>query len=358
MRFPKVKPEHTAYRLADGRIRIGGEIYGLAHEIEDPNGWVWAAVDAMDGTRTSGEIVELICARFPDLPPRTATELVEQLIDSGHIEDAGAEPPAELSTRERERYDRSHAFLRWIDLTPREHGWEAQLRLRQARVLLLGLGGTGCAAAWALAASGVGTLHCVDHDTVELSNLNRQILFTEHDLGRPKTEVALERLRQLNSDIAVSAENRRVVSQEDMFDLVPGFDLVVLCADEPRGPDGIRIWTDRACRKTGVPWVGGGYSGPLITVGIYVPGLGPCYECVQRTAGLNRDRRGVPIDLGGPGVMAASGGISGLLAAHAAIRVLTRVPELTSTIIHGVNLIAPEHHVYAEYSDADGCVHA
>lgn len=357
MRLPKVKPEHAAYRLADGRIRIGGEIYGLAHEIEDPHGWVWAAVTAMDGTRTAPEIVELICARFPDLSPQTAAALVDQLIGSGHVEDAGATPPEEFSARERERYDRSHAFLRWIDLTPREHGWEAQIRLRRAKVLLVGLGSTGCAAAWALAASGVGTLHCVDFDTVELSNLNRQILFTERDIGRLKSEAAVERLRQVNSDIVITAANLRVTSQEEMLDLVAGFDLVVLCADEPRGPDGIRIWTDRACRKTGIPWVGGGYHGPLITVGTYVPGLGPCYECVQRTADLHRERPDAPIDLGGPGVMAASGGISGLLAAHAAIRVLTRVPELTSTIIHGLNLIAPDHHVYAEYDDAVGCVH-
>jgi hypothetical protein len=94
-----------------------------------------------------------------------------------------------------------------------------------------------------------------------------------------------------------------------------------------------------------------------VTVGIYVPGLGPCYECVQEQISPDRDPTDIPVDLGGPGVMAASGGISGLLAANAAIRVLTGVPELTATLIHGVNLIAPDHHVYAEYGDASGCVH-
>ncbi|MFD0889064.1 hypothetical protein ACFQ08_31410, partial [Streptosporangium algeriense] len=130
-----MKREHAAYRLADGRIRIGGQVYGVAEEIEDPDGLVWEALRAMDGTRSPAEIAGLLTG----LSPAEAAELVGELIRSGHVEDAGASAPEELSLRERERYSRSHAFFRWADLTPREHGWEAQLRLRRARVLLVGL---------------------------------------------------------------------------------------------------------------------------------------------------------------------------------------------------------------------------
>ncbi|MEV7011521.1 ThiF family adenylyltransferase [Streptosporangium sp. NPDC051022] len=359
MYLPRVKREHAAYRLADGRIRIGGQIYGVAEEIEDPDGLIWEALGAMDGTRTPAEVAESLAA----LSGAEAAELVGELMRSGHVEDAGAPFPAELTPRERERYSRSHAFFRWADLTPREHGWEAQLRLRHSRVLLLGLGGTGATAAQALVASGVGILHCVDTDLVELSNLNRQVLYSEEDVGRPKTEVALERLRALNSGVRISVERIRVTCQDDLTRLLGGFDVVALCADEPRGADGIRVWTSRACAAAGVPWVGGGYNGPLVTAGVFVPGGGLCYECVIRTQDRRRelesplhvDSGNFSVDLGGPGVTAASAGISGHLVANAVVRVVTGVPEVTANFIHGVNLIAPDQLVFGEYAEGDGC---
>lgn len=349
MRFPQVKPEHAAVQVAGGLIRIGGDIYGLAGEIADPDGRVWAALRLMDGSRTTGEVAAELRTRFPGLSERAAASLVAQLIESGHVQDARPAVDTGLTAHERERYSRNHAYQRWVDLSPREHGWECQLRLKQARVLLLGLGGTGSTAAWALAASGIGRLHCVDDDRVELSNLSRQLLYGEHDVGRPKVAAALSRLRAVNSDIEITGERRRVGSAAEMLDLVADFDLVALCADEPRGPDGIRVWASRACGRRGLPWVGGGYHGPLVTVGVYVPGKGPCYECV---------RAGLPsrlVDLGGPGATAVSAGLSGQLVAHAAIRVLTGVPEVTANYVQGINLIAPDHHVLEEYPPGAGC---
>ncbi|GHE32946.1 thiamine/molybdopterin biosynthesis protein [Streptosporangium violaceochromogenes] len=359
MRLPRVKREHAAYRLADGKIRIGGRIYGVAEEIEDPDGLVWHALGAMDGTRSPAEIARHLAG----LPPAAAADLVTQLMESGHVEDAGAAAPEELTPRERERYSRGHAFFRWTDLTPRRHGWEAQLRLRRARVLLLGLGGTGGVAAQDLVASGVGTLHCVDPDRVELSNLNRQTLYSEPDVGRSKTEAALERLRALNSDVRVTGEVARVTCQEDLARIASGFDVVALCADEPRGPSGIRVWTSRTCTAAGTPWTGGGYNGPFVTVGAFLPGRGLCYECVIRTEDRRQDletprhadSRDFLVDLGGPGVTAASAGISGHLVANTVIRIITGIPEIGANFIHGVNLIAPDQLVYGEYGEGEGC---
>jgi molybdopterin/thiamine biosynthesis adenylyltransferase len=79
--------------------------------------------------------------------------------------------------------------------------------LRASRVTVVGVGGTGGVAALALAAAGVGQLHCVDPDVVDLSNLGRQVVYTEDDTGRPKVGGAVARLRRLNADIAVSGED-------------------------------------------------------------------------------------------------------------------------------------------------------
>ncbi len=105
-------------------------------------------------------------------------------------------------------------LMRWMDLRPRTSSWEPQtLLLRRARVLLVGVGGTGGAAARDLVASGVGHLHCVEPDVVELSNLNRQTLFREDDLGRPKLDAALAALRALNTDTTLTGSAARCAAR-------------------------------------------------------------------------------------------------------------------------------------------------
>jgi molybdopterin/thiamine biosynthesis adenylyltransferase len=375
VRLPRVKDEHRPHRLESGAIRIGGEVYGLAAEIDDPNGWAWAALDLMDGTRDCAEIAERLSQRFPGLSAAAAGEIVRLLVASGYVEDAGAVPPASLSPREQVRYSRNKAYFRRVDLAQRGHGWEAQLRLRAARVVVLGLGGTGSHAAWALAAAGVGWLHCVDSDEVELSNLSRQVLYDENDVGRAKSTAIVARLRALNSDITVTAARQRITSRQDLAELIRDADMLALCADEPRASttdlpprdrpspegrarttldgQGIRIWANRECAAAGTPWAGGGYSGPLVTVGVFGP-TGPCYECVNAGERARRPR-GMPVDLGGPGAIAPSAGISGQLVAQAVISQLTGIPPVPPGYIRGVNLLAPDHLVYVRHPARRDC---
>jgi hypothetical protein len=227
-------------------------------------------------------------------------------------------------------------------------------------VVLVGLGGTGSAAALALAASGVGRLHCIDADTVELSNLNRQFLYTEDDLGKPKADAALARLRRLNSDIEISAERLRLASMDDCAAAVAGCDLLALCADEP---DDLRIWVNRACLAAGVPWVDGGYHGPLVTVGAYAPGTGPCWECLRAGELARLDlpaadpddlARGLPRAPGHPAT-AVSAGLSGQLAAHLAMALLTRSSQITPGAVYGLNLMVPGDLVVVEHPRRGDC---
>ncbi|GLW23566.1 HesA/MoeB/ThiF family protein [Microbispora triticiradicis] len=349
MRLPRVKFEHRPHRYEDGTIRIGGEIYGIAAEIEDPYGWVWTALCLMDGTRSSEDIADRLRLAHPELPD--AESVVEQLVATRYVEDAAAVPPAALSEREIDRYSRNQAFFRMVG--PGPHSWEAQLRLKGARVVVLGLGGTGSHAAWALAAAGVGEIHCVDPDLVELSNLNRQVLYGEADVGRPKAEAAVARLRGVNSDITVTGDRRCVGSRRELADLIAGYDALALCADRPDGHR-IRVWANRACAAAGIPWVGGGYSGPLVTVGCFTPDAGTCYECLCDGEEARR-RPGTPVDLGGPGVIATSAGLSGQLVAHAMIALLTGASAPPAGTIRGVNLIAADHHVRVSHPPRPGC---
>jgi molybdopterin/thiamine biosynthesis adenylyltransferase len=355
MRRPRIKPEHRAYRTVDGHIRIGSVVYGIGSEVKDPDGWLWTLVEAMDGTRETEDIVAEVSRLHPELrlPAPDIVQALTDLTDAGYVEDAGAEPPAELSERERERYSRGMTLLRWMDLRPRESSWEPQLRLRRSRVLLIGVGGTGGAAARDLVASGVGRLHCVDPDVVELSNLNRQTLYGEHDLGTPKTDAALTALRALNSDTTVTGERREVHGPADLEDLLTGasgagssYDVLLLAADRPPV---IRRWANQVCLATGTPWAEAGYRGPLVSVGVFTPGRGACWECLRSTEIERRDLRLAPgqdEDVASPRmpwnpVNAVTAGLSGSLLAHAALALLCGVPRIDPGCRFGLNLMVP-----------------
>ncbi|MEV0613557.1 HesA/MoeB/ThiF family protein [Nonomuraea sp. NPDC050404] len=349
MRLPRVKPEHAPHQLSDGTIRLGGALYGIASEITDVDGWAWKALTLMDGTRTPAQIAAGLCAAFAGLTREEAEDVVATLVASGHVEEADPGPCPELSEQEKERYSRSRDYFRWVDLTPRDHGWEPQVRIKAARVLVLGLGGTGSHAAWSLTAAGVGRLHLVDADVVELSNLNRQLLYTEADLGRPKAEVALDRLRRINSGVRITVAASAVDSPGELARLIDGFDVLALCADRPREPDGIQSWANQVCGGAGIPWVTGGYNGPLVSVGVFGPG-GPCFECV---------RAGIPPQPGAgyawPGVTGASAGLSGQLVAYDVLALVTGLLPTPPGYFHGVTLLDPDGHVYARHPARPEC---
>ncbi|MEU0912309.1 ThiF family adenylyltransferase [Streptomyces althioticus] len=373
MRRPRIKPEHRAYRTVDGNVRIGSVVHGIGAEVLDPDGWVWTLVGAMDGTRGPDDVVAEVTRRHPriGLAAEDVTGAMDDLVQAGYVEDAGAPPPDGLTARERERYGRGMTLMRWMDLRPRTGSWEPQMLLRRARVLLVGVGGTGGAAARDLVASGVGHLHCVEPDVVELSNLNRQTLFREADLGRPKLDAALAALRALNADTTLTGERREVRGPDDLEDLLTRapdtagdshrpYDLVLLAADRP--PE-IRRWANRVCLATGTPWAEAGYRGPLVSVGVFAPGRGPCWQCLRDTEVERRDLRLAPgqdEDVASPRmpwnpVNAVTAGLSGSLLAHAALILLCGIPPVEPGCRFGLNLMVPGDPVLQRSERRDDC---
>jgi len=359
---PRIKPEHAPYRIAGGKIRIGGVSYGLAAEIADPDGWVWTMLSAMDGTRGLPEIIEQVSGAHPGQPVPRLRRGAEQLLGSGYVEDVEAPVPAALSERDIRRYDRATGYFRWLDLTPRQSSWDAQARLRDARVIILGVGGTGGVAAMALAAAGIGHLHCVDPDDVELSNLSRQVIYSEDDIGKPKADSAVARLRRLNSDIEVTGQRMEATSEQDVLSLARDCDALLLGADKP--PE-LRTWTNRACLAARRPWVDSGYHGPLVQVAAFVPGEGPCWECTRLALrdshardGANTDDAPNRRDAVFTAVGAVPAGMSGYLAAHLVIALLTGIPPVVPGRIETVNMAALDAPLaigYPPHPDCPAC---
>lgn len=364
LRRPRIKPEHRPYRTADGHVRIGSVIYGIGAEIQDPDGWIWTLTQMMDGSRTAGQVAEGVTRRHPGVPRSDVRAAMADLREAGYVEDAAAPLPAGLPPRDRVRHARGVALMRWMDLSSRASPWSAQLCLRRARVLVLGIGGTGGAAAQILVASGVGHLHAVDPDVVELSNLNRQLLYREADLGQPKADAALAALRALNSDVTVTGERREVRGPEDLAGLLAAgparYDLLVLGADRPAE---IRRWANRVCLDLGTPWVEGGYRGPLVTAGVHVPGDGPCWECQRAGEAERRDLRlppGQDEEAASPRMpwnpaSAVTATLSGTLVAHAALALLTGVPPMRPGFRYGINLMALQDPVMQRHPRRPDC---
>ncbi|MGQ9711342.1 MAG: HesA/MoeB/ThiF family protein [Desulfotomaculales bacterium] len=205
-----------------------------------------------------------------------------------------------------ERYDRNLALPGF--------GPAGQARLAGARVLVVGAGGLGSPVLYYLAAAGVGTIGIVEGDTVGESNLNRQVLYTTADLGRPKAEVARGRLLALNPGIRVEIAHTRL-DHETAPDLVAGYDIVVDATDNIPA----RLALNAACTAAGRPWVHGAVSEYTGQVTTFVPG-GPCYCCLYRS----------PKPQARPprGVLGPVPGAIGAIQAAEAVKYLTGLGEL------------------------------
>jgi molybdopterin/thiamine biosynthesis adenylyltransferase/rhodanese-related sulfurtransferase len=172
-----------------------------------------------------------------------------------------------LSREEIARYSR-HLLLPEVTM-------EGQMRLKAGRVLVVGAGGLGSPAALYLAAAGVGTIGLVDFDAVDMSNLQRQVLYDTRSVGRPKLEAAQERLTALNPHVDVALFPERL-ARENALAILEGFDVVLDGTDN----FATRYLTNDACFLLGKPNVYGAIYRFEGQVSVFQPGKGPCYRCL------------------------------------------------------------------------------
>jgi len=156
-----------------------------------------------------------------------------------------------------------------------EVGEEGQAKLLDGKVLCIGAGGLGSPVAFYLAAAGVGTIGIIDHDVVDLSNLQRQILHTNDRVGMPKVESAQKTLNALNPDVKVVPLNERL-SSENVMRIIKDFDIVVNgCDNFPT-----RYLINDACVMAKKPLVDGSIFQFEGQATVFYPGRGPCYRCL------------------------------------------------------------------------------
>jgi sulfur-carrier protein adenylyltransferase/sulfurtransferase len=175
-----------------------------------------------------------------------------------------------LTTEQIQRYSR-HFLLNQV-------GEKGQRKLLRAKVLLIGAGGLGSPTAVYLAAAGVGTLGLMDGDIVDVSNLQRQILHTTANVGRPKVESGSEMIRALNPDVNVVALPMRI-DVDNVMDIIKDYDLVVDGSDN----FDTRYLVNDACYLAGKTNVHGSIFQFEGMATVFAPNQGPCYRCLYPT---------------------------------------------------------------------------
>ena len=227
------------------------------------------------------------------------------------------EEVSDLSEKELDRYSRQ--------IMLQEIGYQGQLKLKQAKVCVVGVGGLGNPITIRLAAMGVGKIRIVDRDVIELSNLHRQTMFNEGDIGQVKVETAAKKLRKLNSDIIIE-ELPVSINDYTALDVVDGCDVVIDALDSVNA----RYSLNRACIEKKIPFVTGaavGVTGQLFTI---LPGESACYHCLFPSL----DEDSMPtcsIEGVHPSILSIIGGIE----VSEAVKIITgKEPSLKDRVLH------------------------
>jgi bacteriocin biosynthesis cyclodehydratase domain-containing protein len=269
MKRPRLKRTTQQMEAPNGDLYLMRPSAGADIHIEDPDAQGRRLLAALDGKRTREDLV----AEFGS---DEVEDLLAQFEELGVVEDAADDDLIDAAVIE--RFDRQLRYFSDISTGPTAS--ECQERLADARIAVLGVGGLGGWSALNLACCGVGEMLLLDFDQVELSNLNRQVLYSEADIGRLKAEAAAERLRGFNSAMKVEARVQRLDSEAAIRETIEGYDVVIDACDWPAHD--IEHWINSACFAAGVPFIAMSHFPPVARVGpFYVPGVTGCFACQE-----------------------------------------------------------------------------
>jgi len=224
---------------------------------------------------------------------------------------------SELSSEDLDRYSRQVML--------EEIGYQGQLKLRDAKVCIVGVGGLGNPITTRLVAMGVGTIRIVDRDVIELSNLHRQTMFNDSDVGEIKVETAARKLQKLNPNVKIEALPISV-NDYTALEVVDGCDVVIDALDSVNA----RYSLNKACVAKNIPFVTGaavGMSGQAFTI---LPKKSACYHCMFPSL----DEDSMPtcsIEGVHPSILSIIGGVQ---VAEAVKIILGKKPSLSNRILH------------------------
>lgn len=265
------------YILNRQEFRIGAQL-GITAEFGDPEGQLWELASKLDG-RPVMTVIEEVREVFPELTVEDVIDGIQLLDNEGFVEEV-----LEEETDVPVRYmPNINYFSRYIGSGGNRY--TPQRKISETTILLLGLGGGGSNILTMLAGLGPKKIVIVDYDNVEESNLGRQLLYKESDIGTPKAEAAARAISEMNKDIEIEAYNKKIEKPEDVLDVIDGVNLVICAIDEP--PFVAQRIVNEAIVKANVPCVFGASQVSRGRVFTVIPGVTGCFDCLNLHYSMN-----------------------------------------------------------------------
>lgn len=206
---------------------------------------------------------------FPEISISEIKKCIQFLVDSNSLMESN-------DFNSNERYSRNSLYYNYMGANSKD----VQEKIQNSSVTLIGCGGIGNHLSYLLATSGIGRITLVDNDKIELSNLTRQVLFTEEDIGDSKTAVLKRELLKRRNDIAIDIIECTIASEEDLYK-IPKSDIFIISADHHFS---LIDWANSYCVAHNQPYINVGYINDISVVGpFFIPGLTSCFKCAEIT---------------------------------------------------------------------------
>lgn len=278
---PRIKPIYPVYRLNETTFRIGAQL-GITTEFEDPEGKLYELVKVLDGRKLE-TVIKHMKIQFPDLTDQDIFEGLDILNNEGLLEEIVDFSKYNID----ERYlPNVNYFSRFVKYG--KNSYDIQKIINSSTFLLLGLGGGGANILTLLSGLGPKKIKIVDYDRVEKSNLGRQLLYKEADIGQLKAEVAARSIRKLNSQIEIEPNNQKIENYHDVLKYIDGIDIVISAIDEP--PFIVQKAVNKAIIEAKVPCVFGASQVSRGRVFTVIPHVTGCFDCLNIHYTLQDDK--------------------------------------------------------------------
>ncbi|MFJ7941977.1 HesA/MoeB/ThiF family protein [Peribacillus sp. NPDC096622] len=274
---PKFKETIPVFFVND-EIHIGEED-GVAGIIEDSNGSIKYLISLIDGENTIDEITEKVILKFPNITSQEVHQAIKSLDEEKYLEDNSISPKV-MGEYEKERYKANLNFFS-LFTSLEDSKFEIQEKIMNTNIALLGIGGLGSQILYHLAALGFHNINALDFDILELSNFNRQLLYSEENINELKTELAKKRISKFNPNVNLNITNKRIECAEDVMNHIKNSEYVICVADKPTLH--IQDWVNEAVVKLRKPLVSGGVLNTRGRFYSMIPGETGCVECHKQT---------------------------------------------------------------------------
>jgi len=253
---------------------------GVAIEMEDPSKFIATACKLMDGKKDLQQLKQTLATLFPEETPYLEN-LLTALDNEYLLEDVSKNYSDSLTSYDTMRWSRNIEFFgSYCKATDNKYSY--QEKLKSTRVVIFGLGGVGSNVLYNLAAMGICNIKAIDCDEVELSNLNRQIIYNESDIGQLKSAAAKNRISQFLPHANIEFVNKKISSSKDIEEVISDQDIVISAIDQPR--EEIMDWFNVACIKYNIPFICGALDSKLAICYTIIPGKTGCIECWKASA--------------------------------------------------------------------------